>query len=143
MTTSNVPLPWARTVSTSGRETARCHARARLPAEPHRPQHPRPAEVHGAVAEGADYIGFGPIYPTTTKETGFSSRGLRALQGACGQFRSRRRDRWDYCAAAAGTACDGRPWVGGWLGHLASAGSRPRDLQLLLGERGKPDGSGI
>ena len=33
-----------------------------------------------AQDNGADYIGFGPMFGTTTKETGFSARGLAMLQ---------------------------------------------------------------
>jgi thiamine-phosphate diphosphorylase len=33
-----------------------------------------------AEAGGADYIGFGPIFGTATKETGYSARGLEMLQ---------------------------------------------------------------
>ena len=32
-----------------------------------------------AAARGADYLGFGPLYGTATKETGYSPRGLEAL----------------------------------------------------------------
>jgi thiamine-phosphate pyrophosphorylase len=31
-------------------------------------------------ASGADYIGFGPMFGTTTKETGYSARGLEMLR---------------------------------------------------------------
>ena len=33
-----------------------------------------------AQQNGADYIGFGPMFGTTTKETGFSARGIAMLQ---------------------------------------------------------------
>ena len=33
-----------------------------------------------AEAGGADYIGFGPMFGTTTKETGYSARGLEMLR---------------------------------------------------------------
>jgi len=33
-----------------------------------------------AQAGGADYIGFGPMFGTTTKETGYSARGLEMLR---------------------------------------------------------------
>ena len=121
------------------------HARARLPAGSliGRSTHD-PAEVHGAVAEGADYIGFGPIYPTTTKETGFSSRGLRALQGACGQFPG-------PVVAIGGITAPRLPalratGVHGWAvgSGIWRAPDPDRAIsELLLGERGKPDGSGI
>jgi thiamine-phosphate pyrophosphorylase len=32
-----------------------------------------------AEAGGADYIGFGPMFATTTKETGYAARGLDML----------------------------------------------------------------
>ncbi len=37
---------------------------------------------HAEAAErgGADYIGFGPMFPTRTKETGYGSRGLTMLE---------------------------------------------------------------
>jgi thiamine-phosphate pyrophosphorylase len=43
------------------------------------------SQAKQAEQGGADYIGFGPIYGTTTKETGYSARGpamLRELRGA-------------------------------------------------------------
>ncbi len=33
-----------------------------------------------AAAGGADYVGFGPIFATSTKRTGYSPRGLEGLQ---------------------------------------------------------------
>jgi thiamine-phosphate pyrophosphorylase len=33
-----------------------------------------------AERDGADYIGFGPIFGTTTKQTGYSARGLSVLR---------------------------------------------------------------
>jgi thiamine-phosphate pyrophosphorylase len=33
-----------------------------------------------AEAGGADYIGFGPMFGTTTKATGYSARGLEMLR---------------------------------------------------------------
>ncbi len=33
-----------------------------------------------AQAAGADYIGFGPMYPTGTKDTGYTPRGLEGLR---------------------------------------------------------------
>ena len=120
-------------------------ARARLPAGSliGRSTHDA-AEVHGAVAEGADYIGFGPIYPTTTKETGFSSRGLRALQDACRQFPG-------PVVAIGGIAAPRLPalratGVHGWAvgSGIWRAPDPDRAIsELLLVERGKPDGSGI
>ena len=44
------------------------------------------AEIAGAIAEGADYIGFGPIFGTTTKQTGFSPQGIHRLKEACRAF---------------------------------------------------------
>lgn len=44
------------------------------------------AELAAAQAEGADYVGFGPIFPTTTKQTGFSTRGLIRLAAAARAF---------------------------------------------------------
>lgn len=37
-------------------------------------------QARGAQARGADYIGFGPIFGTSTKETGYSPRGLSMLR---------------------------------------------------------------
>jgi thiamine-phosphate pyrophosphorylase len=42
-------------------------------------------QAHEAERGGADYIGFGPIFATATKETGYSARGpemLRAIRAA-------------------------------------------------------------
>lgn len=38
------------------------------------------AQAREAEQGGADYIGFGPIFGTTTKETGYSARGLEMLK---------------------------------------------------------------
>lgn len=38
------------------------------------------AQAREAEQGGADYIGFGPIFGTTTKETGYSARGLTMLK---------------------------------------------------------------
>ncbi len=37
-------------------------------------------QARRAAAEGADYIGIGPIFSTTTKDTGYSARGLDTLR---------------------------------------------------------------
>lgn len=37
-------------------------------------------QAEAAERGGADYIGFGPMFPTRTKETGYASRGLSMLQ---------------------------------------------------------------
>jgi thiamine-phosphate pyrophosphorylase len=36
-----------------------------------------------AKAGGADYIGFGPMFGTTTKATGYNARGLEMLRQIC------------------------------------------------------------
>jgi len=38
------------------------------------------AQAQAALATGADYIGFGPIFATGTKNTGYTPRGLEALR---------------------------------------------------------------
>jgi thiamine-phosphate pyrophosphorylase len=38
------------------------------------------AQAEAARKAGADYIGFGPMFPTGTKETGYTSRGLLGLR---------------------------------------------------------------
>jgi len=38
------------------------------------------AQASEAESGGADYIGFGPIFGTTTKDTGYSPRGLEMLR---------------------------------------------------------------
>jgi thiamine-phosphate pyrophosphorylase len=38
------------------------------------------AQAHEAERNGADYIGFGPMFGTTTKNTGFAPRGLEMLR---------------------------------------------------------------
>ena len=38
------------------------------------------AQAEAAVRAGADYIGFGPMFGTGTKETGYSPRGLAFLE---------------------------------------------------------------
>jgi thiamine-phosphate diphosphorylase len=39
-----------------------------------------PAQARDAERDGADYIGFGPIFGTATKETGYSARGIEMLR---------------------------------------------------------------
>ncbi len=39
-----------------------------------------PEQAWAAEKAGADYLGFGPMFPTGTKETGYSPRGLEALR---------------------------------------------------------------
>jgi thiamine-phosphate pyrophosphorylase len=39
-----------------------------------------PAQAEAARSAGADYIGFGPMFATGTKETGYTPRGLEALR---------------------------------------------------------------
>ncbi|MSQ48559.1 MAG: thiamine phosphate synthase [Deltaproteobacteria bacterium] len=39
-----------------------------------------PAQAQAAERDGADYIGFGPVFGTTTKATGYSARGLEQLR---------------------------------------------------------------
>ncbi len=38
-----------------------------------------PAQARAAVADGVDYVAFGPLFGTATKETGYDARGLSAL----------------------------------------------------------------
>jgi thiamine-phosphate pyrophosphorylase len=40
------------------------------------------AQIKTALAEGVDYIGFGPVFGSKTKATGYPPRGLSALQRA-------------------------------------------------------------
>ena len=42
--------------------------------------HPRPEEVTSSDPGGADYIGYGPLFPTTTKEALAAPVGLAGLQ---------------------------------------------------------------
>ena len=37
-------------------------------------------QAHEAARNGADYIGFGPMFGTTTKTTGYSARGVEMLR---------------------------------------------------------------
>ncbi len=39
-----------------------------------------PEQAEEAERGGADYVGFGPMFPTRTKETGYASRGLSMLE---------------------------------------------------------------
>lgn len=43
------------------------------------------AQVDAALASGADYIAVGPVYGTTTKETGYAARGLDLVRYAAGR----------------------------------------------------------
>jgi thiamine-phosphate pyrophosphorylase len=38
------------------------------------------AQARAAEAGGADYVGFGPLFPTATKATGYDPRGLQRLR---------------------------------------------------------------
>ncbi|HWU37176.1 MAG TPA: thiamine phosphate synthase, partial [Candidatus Acidoferrum sp.] len=40
-------------------------------------------QAEAARAAGADYIGFGPMFPTGSKETGYTPRGLAGLSEIC------------------------------------------------------------
>jgi thiamine-phosphate pyrophosphorylase len=42
------------------------------------------AQAEAAQQVGADYIGFGPMFATGTKDTGYTPRGLEALRGIRG-----------------------------------------------------------
>ena len=44
-------------------------------------------QAEAAERGGADYIGFGPMFPTRTKETGYESRGLTMLESVRGRVR--------------------------------------------------------
>ena len=37
-------------------------------------------QARAAEADGADYVGFGPLFPTATKTTGYDPRGLERLR---------------------------------------------------------------
>ncbi|MEZ4215770.1 MAG: thiamine phosphate synthase [Myxococcota bacterium] len=39
-----------------------------------------PAQARAARAEGVDYVAFGPLFDTSTKDTGYAARGLDALR---------------------------------------------------------------
>jgi thiamine-phosphate pyrophosphorylase len=42
-------------------------------------------QVEGAVSGGADYLGYGPVFATATKENPDSVQGVDALRAACAQ----------------------------------------------------------
>ena len=44
-------------------------------------------QVRAAGKAGADYIGFGPMFPTGTKDTGYRPRSLEALREVCAATR--------------------------------------------------------
>lgn len=44
------------------------------------------AQALAAQAAGADYVGFGPLFGTTSKATGYASRGLDRLAEVCGRL---------------------------------------------------------
>jgi thiamine-phosphate pyrophosphorylase len=44
-----------------------------------------PAQVDAALQSPADYIAVGPVFSTTTKDTGYDARGLDLLQYAAGR----------------------------------------------------------
>ena len=41
-----------------------------------------PDQVRAAEKAGANYVGFGPMFPTGTKDTGYAAQGLTALREA-------------------------------------------------------------
>ena len=56
-----------------------------------------PQQAQTAERDGADYIGFGPMYGTTTKATGYTARGLdqlRAIRAV--STLTNRGDWWDH-----------------------------------------------
>lgn len=92
-----------------------------------------PAEIDGAVAAGADYVGFGPLFPTRSKSDTQPLQGLAGLTAACahsplpvaaiggiglaelpGVAR----------AGAAAAAMIGGLWLGDWRANLEAAVSR-------------------
>ncbi|MGH9372101.1 MAG: thiamine phosphate synthase [Vicinamibacterales bacterium] len=42
-------------------------------------------QVEEALASQADYIAVGPVFPTTTKDTGYDARGLNLVRSAAGR----------------------------------------------------------
>jgi thiamine-phosphate pyrophosphorylase len=63
----DLPAPWARELLGRGRLLGvSTHDRE---------------QAEAAQRDGADYIGFGPMFATGTKETGYAPRGLEALRG--------------------------------------------------------------
>ena len=41
-------------------------------------------QAQEAERDGADYIGFGPVFGTATKDTGYTARGIERLREVCG-----------------------------------------------------------
>jgi len=42
-----------------------------------------PAQLEATRNEDVDYVAFGPVFGTTSKESEFTARGLKALETAC------------------------------------------------------------
>jgi thiamine monophosphate synthase len=70
-------------------------------------------QAQEAERNGADYIGFGPLFGTTTKATGYSARGLEQLRRSATRdpyfgSAANRCHWWDYdrtCSVRAGCRC--------------------------------------
>ncbi|MBF0285338.1 MAG: thiamine phosphate synthase [Magnetococcales bacterium] len=87
--------------------------------------------AEGAVGEGRpDYVGFGPVYGTTTKADALSRRGVALLREACGltalpvaAIGGIRPEHWGELkqAGASGAAMIGGLWGGDWHHALDQA----------------------
>ena len=82
-----------------------------------------PGQAEAAKRAGADYIGFGPMFATGTKDTGYAPRGLDALRGTPqGRGSSHPGDRGHHARKRRGGHCGRRHGARGDLG----GGERPR-----------------
>ena len=93
-------------------------------------------QAEEAERGGADYIGFGPMFPTRTKETGYETRGLSMLASV------RRRVSLPIVAIGGITAGHvAQTWSAGadaaamisYLTHGGDAAARVRDVLALAG----------
>lgn len=94
-------------------------------------------QAEAAERGGADYIGFGPMFPTRTKETGYESRGLSMLAAV------RRRVRIPIVAIGGITAENvERTWQSGadaaaMIGYLTRGDdvtARVRKIRAMAGD---------
>ncbi len=95
-------------------------------------------QAEAAERGGADYIGFGPMFPTQTKETGYGSRGLSMLASV------RRRVRVPIVAIGGITAENvARTWRAGadaaaMISYLTRGGDVTARVREILAIRQEP-----
>jgi thiamine-phosphate pyrophosphorylase len=96
-----------------------------------------PEEIAQAAASGADYVGFGHIYPTTTKQKPGAPVGLETLRGACEAAEIPVIAIGGITAANAGDVMRAGAWGLAVVGAVCAADSPERAARQLARALGK------